>query len=908
MGLRGRIGEVVGRRLEAYLIAKLPWAPQYAAFLDRAVQVWRTYDVRLAESILEQGGQLLPAIPDGTAQYATLRSMLGMALLVGHETTPDSGALNEAITLLDEAYDMTNRYRRSPAMAEERYLVHYVLAECLIARFLMRLEVKDFFAAQALTMPRDKILGRGELRCAPLAQHFDIALLNLNYFNATAELDHAVALGRSLMPELRDDWDWYRAASAFSSVLIEKAERTSDDELLAEAVVLAQSACEAAPDGLPTAWCLSVLSTALLSRHLGTRDLELLTEAIEAARRALGLTPEGNLGRAGSQLLLAKCLIVGASAEALPTAEELVREAASLISEALRQAPSYAEDRVAAGWMLGRVTGDDGPWDVSLRTYEAALGHLERLSGDCASVRSIEGAIRRYPGLVCEAAVTAMQCGREGLAYDWLERGRGLIIGQYLARRVDLAALGFPDRELLEETGTVTAEIEALGAGTDAIGDFLRNPPAMKPLSFREIVRTLVVDGGDSLVESRFARKVLTAWDVNHDDRLTRLKTRRQELVERIRDTPGFAWYGGIPSLDEAKAASEAGPIIVPVAGANMGYALVLSGGTIGSVPLPALSEIAVTRQVAELVKISELMTADPPAFGLNRRLDAILSWLWSDLALPVLDHLGLLRGHSGSGLWQRVWWIPTGQLSLMPVHAAHGAPADEDGPSSVLDCVVSSYAPTLRALMETRRFVSHPFGPQGLAVGLSTTPTAHRRPELPPLPSADTAARAVARLLHLESPALTDDGATRESVLASLGTAKFAHFFCHATASLDEPLDAELALYDGPLKAREIARMRGNAELAFLSGCGTGRGGTHLADEALNICSSFQAAGFRHVIGTLWPVTISTAWETSTAFYTHLGTTDAERSAEALHHSIRDRRAAGHRSLDWASHVHFGP
>ena len=56
---------------------------------------------------------------------------------------------------------------------------------------------------------------------------------------------------------------------------------------------------------------------------------------------------------------------------------------------------------------------------------------------------------------------------------------------------------------------------------------------------------------------------------------------------------------------------------------------------------------------------------------------------------------------------WPRLWWCPTGPLTLLPLHTAGHhveAAAGASPPRTVLDRVVSSYTPTLRALLEARR------------------------------------------------------------------------------------------------------------------------------------------------------------------------------------------------------------
>ncbi|MFF3147983.1 CHAT domain-containing protein, partial [Streptomyces sp. NPDC057927] len=102
-------------------------------------------------------------------------------------------------------------------------------------------------------------------------------------------------------------------------------------------------------------------------------------------------------------------------------------------------------------------------------------------------------------------------------------------------------------------------------------------------------------------------------------------------------------------------------------------------------------------------------------------------------------------------------------------------------------------------------------------------------------------------------------------------------------------------------------------ADLAYLSACSTSNTHPDNADEALHITGAFQLAGYRRVIGTLWPVNDTTSVEITRATYadlTHGGSTPprTELSAQALHRAVRalrDRYPASP-SL-WAGYVHVG-
>jgi CHAT domain-containing protein len=232
----------------------------------------------------------------------------------------------------------------------------------------------------------------------------------------------------------------------------------------------------------------------------------------------------------------------------------------------------------------------------------------------------------------------------------------------------------------------------------------------------------------------------------------------------------------------------------------------------------------------------------------------------------------------------------------LLPIHAAgrHAQP----GTATVLDRVVSSYAPTVRALRHARRR-PHDAHDVGLTVGLRQA-DGHA-----PLPRAGAEADLAARFLG--GIALRDEGATREAILAALPSATRAHFACHAVTA-DDPADSHLAVADGAIGIRDLANLYSDsADLAYLSACTTGVGGSHLMDESIHIAAAFQMSGFRHVIATIWPTADRVALEYARRIYERLA--DSVDVAYSVHQAVREmRQRHARRPFAWASHIHFGP
>lgn len=424
-------------------------------------------------------------------------------------------------------------------------------------------------------------------------------------------------------------------------------------------------------------------------------------------------------------------------------------------------------------------------------------------------------------------------------------------------------------------------------------------------------------------------------------DRRMALARDWDELVEQVRALDGFDDFLKPPGLETLLPAAARGPVVIINVSRWRCDALIVRPTGVTLRPLPALTLDDATRragdylsalQTAELADgerlrahqvvagetprtaARRLLAADRAAEQAQEKVDEVLhdlqGWMWQTIADPVLRELGLTDTPSGDiTTWPRIWWCPTGTLAMLPLHAAghhREAAAGESPPRTVLDRAVSSYTPTLRALVESRRPDDDPARDRLLLVNVP-----HARGQVP----LDTAAeRAV---LFDAFPAerrtvLDGDGATRAAVRSVLGGHRWVHFSCHGDQDLNDPSRGGLLMHDAPLTVADIAEDRYHGDFAGLSACKTAVGGINLLDEAITLASALHYTGFRHVVAALWSVDNQTSAEVFTSLYRTIaseGRLDPNLAPAALHRVVRRIRDCRpewpHR---WTPFAHTGP
>jgi hypothetical protein len=719
-----------------------------------------------------------------------------------------------------------------------------------------------------------------------------------------ANLDAAVEAGwTALRATPANDAGRARTLSELGATLSVRFTNTGAPEDLQALTDVCADAVRAIPRGHPDwARALSNLGVALHTRFERAGAQADLDDAIAAFANALQVTSADHPDRAGTLTNLGSALRTrfdrtGRKSDwdaALSTYEEAVGVATSAPTNRIKAARAAAG--LAAPTEPGRVAD---LLESAVRLLpEVALRRLVRSDQ--------QHAISRFVGLASDAAAAALMATDTPSsepatrALRLLEAGRAILLSQSLETRSDLTDLRQQYPEL-----------------------------AARFVELRDLL-DVHADSSEILVQQLDAPAVLSQATRSVEDR-RRLVDELTAILGRIRSLPKFASFGLPPTTDELLAEAAWGPVVTFNINRYRGDALLLTQAGISSLELPGLNSGAVIKQIKAFYQALHA-TTDPAASPAGRiasqaKISTILEWLWDKATEPVLNALGY-RGYAvADGNWPRIWWVSGGLLGLLPLHAA-GYHTDQRASRSrltVMDRVVSSYTPTIRALRHARQRDSAVPADSSLIVAMSSTPGLPGR-----LHHVAAEARLVRSLLPrpvllAEPDSVANDPTaaavvltpTKGNVLASLPSCPIVHFACHGASDPVDPSKSLLLLQDHasePLTIASLAQVKlEQAKLAYLSACHTAfTGSPSLIDEAIHLTSAFQLAGFPQVIGTLWEIDDALAVEVADVFYTTLraddGTLDTRQAAQALHtaiRAVRDKLPATP-SL-WAAYLHAG-
>jgi CHAT domain-containing protein len=174
------------------------------------------------------------------------------------------------------------------------------------------------------------------------------------------------------------------------------------------------------------------------------------------------------------------------------------------------------------------------------------------------------------------------------------------------------------------------------------------------------------------------------------------------------------------------------------------------------------------------------------------------------------------------------------------------------------MDYVVSSYTPTLSALVRARRgaIPLDTSKARMLLIGESsaTIEGTNRLPALPNIRHELSEIANVAIRQRMQHISTQRDKTTIMQVSQALPFADIVHLACHGIQDHQNALASSFCLGDGKLSISEIMDLNMSRKfLAFLSACETAKGDEEQPDQVLHLAASMLFTGFRSVVATMW-------------------------------------------------------
>ncbi|CAE6502626.1 unnamed protein product [Rhizoctonia solani] len=673
------------------------------------------------------------------------------------------------------------------------------------------------------------------------------------------------------------------------------------------------------PDGHPyMPHQLTSLGVSYLDRYQRLGKIEDMEKSIEYRSRALALTPDSHpdMPRRLADLGVsyrARLQHLGEPTD-LEKAIEYFSHALALTPNGHPDLPRQHSNLALCYLSLFQLTGDLSHSDKSLRHFRRASQLLTGAPRDrfqfalrwaeCASHHSTLNLMEAYQvtidllpqfvwlgatttqryqdllmaeNLGVNAANAAICSSNYPLALEWLEHTRCVVWSQNLTLRSPVDRLHSSHPDLASRLQSVARQLHCAS-------------------SEPQVAET--------------ATPHLTVEEQTGQQR-RRLALEYQETLVKARQLPGFEDFLQPIKANDLICAAQNGPIVVINSHKACCDALLILPGhdKIGHIHLPNFSNEKAQRARSTMETSLRRMGLRERGVRIKRELaykdgmSSVLATLWNNIVKPVLDFLGYMNVSKDN--LPHITWCPTGALSFLPLHAA----GDYDQPGSrVFDYVVSSYTPTLTALLSsTSSSISG--NNRLLAVGQANTPGCN------PLPGTDRELASVQAHIQgkFEYSQLVDNQATKISVLDAMEQYDWVHLACHAYQNVRDPTRSGFRLHDGTLELSAInQRSFKNKGLAFLSACQTATGDKELPDEVIHLASGMLTAGYPSVIATMWSVVDGDAPLVADKVYSQLmkhGEIGNGEAGKALHNAVAVlREKIGEKEFGrWVPYIHIG-
>ncbi|EPS39672.1 hypothetical protein H072_6502 [Dactylellina haptotyla CBS 200.50] len=599
------------------------------------------------------------------------------------------------------------------------------------------------------------------------------------------------------------------------------------------------------------------LATSLAQKFARTFDIKYLNRAIEVAEQAVKELPAGarvmssHLSTVGDLHYNRGFVVGGVRSE---QGQRDFQKAGSAYRAALKCPTVSAMDKFEAMTGLSYVLEMQSRWKEAAAVHRDILKLVSILSPRSMSNADKQHILSKFSNIGVSTAAKMLQAGEEPFeALRQLELGRGVMASLTSEMRIDISELKTKHPKLAKRFESLQASLDAELRSKAKTGSFSIQTTALNESS------------------KRSRRDAEIEFDL---------------LLDEIRQNKGFENFLEPLTKDQLMAAANPDPIVVINIENLRSDAFIVESHRIRSLSLD-VSPMVLGHQSRKLREDDE------------EEAWSVLEWLWEKITRPILEALGIDGPpNPENGKWPRIWWVPTGELCQVPIHASgkhiHGS--DE----SVLDRVVSSYALSVRSLIYGRNNnASPPVSQQPEEMGEALLVSMAETSERPFLRYAGAEVEALEDLCKSLDLKPVKPQRTRDDILKHLATCKVFHFAGHGDYDSVDPSKSVLLVEDwqtAPLTVADFWKHNLRAHppfLAYLSACSTGATSQTFSSEGINIMSACQLAGFRHVIGTQWEVNDAYCVKVAQKFYEGFqrnGFSDLT-VALSLHHAIKSLR-----------------
>ena len=396
------------------------------------------------------------------------------------------------------------------------------------------------------------------------------------------------------------------------------------------------------------------IGIALLSRFKRTQQLKDIKSALQASEDAVKLAPLDHPDRCSFLVNLGNSL----EASSIFTGSTHDRERAiQAFEKAVDISHGHPSTRIDAAHKAAMLISDDLSRICQL--LKLAVELLPLTSSRALKRGDQQYSLSKRSGLV-STAVASLVASEEYSTFDalrLLELGRGIIASLYIDLRSDINILETSYPELAQRYKNLRDLLD--GPQTKTLNISTR----------RNSSRDFEVQGPRQL----------------------RLSNQFDQLLVEIRSLKGFESFlqGSLES--ESKWLARSGPIITFNIADSGSHAFVITYDRIRVLELPALRSTELMTKAILFLDVMERASLKNYSIA-KETLRDILIWLWDKVVEPVLTEAGFHETPSNGMAWPRVWWVPSGWLSVLPIHAAgyHEAGSSRSAIDRVISIILS--------------------------------------------------------------------------------------------------------------------------------------------------------------------------------------------------------------------------